>query len=197
MNPAVRYQPLRGNTGFYYVRNNNRTRSALKDAILKTDQLETSRSQQQTLLEILSEHISYHGLRVKVFDGRDTAYFPTGGHFHLLKGFMKSFLAGELTDVFMFHMNWTKNKREKLDFMKQMGLWFVQKTCDMGTFMNKTLSAPNMSPQNASTNGLENSAIVNACCSREPVFSCHFRDKPSMKSCKHRPPYVPGAKSWW
>lgn len=194
MNPGIRYQPLRGNSGFYYVRNNERTRSAMKDAMLKTDQLEASRSQQQTLLELLSEHISYHGLRVKTYDGDDTNYFPTGGQFHKNRRFMKQFLRGELDDVFLFHMNWTKNKKEKLNYLKQLGMWFVEDTCYNKPLRDILESHGKLSNM---TDGYQERPIVQACCSAEPLFSCHYRDKPSIQPCKDSPPYAHDGRIWW
>jgi len=194
MNPVIRYQPLRGNSGFYYVRNNARTRAAMKDAVLKTDQLFASRSHQQTLLELLSEHISYHGLRVKVFDGHDTNYFPTGGQFHLKKGFMKSLINGELNDVYLFHMNWTHDKKEKLAFLKQMGEWFVNDKC-YGHPLGRTLDAYRSDPNTTGANNSSRS-IADTCCSKEPLFSCHYRDLPSIKPCNNSRAFW-NRSSWW
>jgi hypothetical protein len=192
VNPSIRYQPLRGNSGFYFVRNNIRTRAALKDAVMRTDQLFVSRSHQQTLLEVLSEHISYHGLRVKTFDAYDTHYFPNGGHFQTNKAFMKEFIAGKLKDVvYLFHMNWTTKKHFKLAYMRQMGEWFVRDTC-LNQPLNTTLWGHANNAQNE-----HDGTISTTCCSREPLFSCHYRDKPSIKECKSSPAQEKDGPSWW
>lgn len=176
------------------MRNNDRTRSAFKDAVTRTDELFVSFSHQQTLLEVLSEHISYHGLRVKTFDADDTTWFPNGGHFLIRPTFMKDFIAGKLKDVYLFHMNWTGNKKVKLAYLKQMGEWFVRDTCTNRP-LKKTLEEHSNLTQALSGNF----SIGHVCCSREPLFSCHYRDKPSIRECKSSPSLdgKNGTKSWW
>ena len=58
----------------------------------------------------------------------------------------------------IFHMSWTENKRNKVLFMKQMGLWYVTEECREGSVVDEVQS--------------------NLCCSKEPLISCHCSDKP-------------------
>ena len=39
--------------------------------------------------------------------------------------------------------------------------------------------------------------LVKACCSAKELFSCHYRDKPSIKPCKDSPPIDKQNKSFW
>lgn len=36
--------------------------------------------------------------------------------------------------AFVFHMCWTAGRTDKLKYMKNMGLWFLQPTCDLKAF---------------------------------------------------------------
>ena len=83
---------------------------------MKTD------SHQQALVAVMSEHASLYGLRVKVLS-RDEDDFPGGYHFHQKTGkYMRAFFKGE-KNPYIFHMSWTKNKDNKLLFLKQLGQW--------------------------------------------------------------------------
>ncbi len=164
----------------------------MKDVVLRTDHLFSSHSHQQTLLEVLSEHVSLFGLRIKTFDADDTVFFPDGAHFHTKKVFMKDFIKGKFDkDLYIFHMNWNKNKKEKIDYMRQMGQWFVKETC-ADQSLNETLAA--LSNLKSSLGG--NATIGHTCCSLEPIFSCHWSDKPSIHPCKDKPARDARASFW-
>lgn len=193
MNVGIRFQPWRGNSGFYFVRSNDRTRAALKDFVMRTDHLATARCDQQTFLEVVSEQVSLWGLRIKTFDADDTVHFPAGGHFHLKKDFMKKFLEGQFNDdLFVFHMNWTSDKHEKMAYLRQLGLWYVQDTCVEQSLESTFATLSDL--RNKHGNHL---TISDSCCSKEPLFSCQYRDKPSLKPCVDSPATVDDSPSWW
>ena len=87
-------------------------------------------SHQQALAALLDEHSSLTGLRVKTLGGYD---FPGGYHYHRKKekDFMKDIATGKHVP-YLLHMSWTKNKANKLLFLKQMGLWYVNQKCEHG-----------------------------------------------------------------
>lgn len=182
---TTRYAPYSANSGFYYVRANDRTAhffSALlnsADLVLKTD------SHQQALIALMNEHVSLFGLRVKVFS-RDTDEFPGGWHFHQKSGkYMRRMLAGT-ADPYIFHMSWTLNKDNKLLFLQQIGEWHVKEEC-----VHKKpseLSFLDVSVKNPFAAG---------CCTAEPIIKCHYRDKPSKFPCYDSPPIDKNGKSWW
>lgn len=58
-------------------------------------------------------------LKVKVLS-RDTEEFPGGFTYHKRFTFMKDLFEGR-AHPFIFHMSWTQNKKNKLNFFKQMG----------------------------------------------------------------------------
>jgi len=179
---SIRYAPYSANSGFYFVRHNERTRHFLTtllnsaDLVLKTD------SHQQALIAILNEHVSLFGLKVKVLS-RDTEEFPGGYQWNQKTGkFMHAFYNKEV-HPWIFHMSWTLNKDNKLLYFRQMGEWYLQDTC-----INKPKS---------DIVGEGAADLPSACCSAEPLVSCHYRDKPSIIPCKDSPPIDKGRPSFW
>jgi len=183
---SVRYAPYSANSGFYYVRYNERSEYLFHSLLLSGDLILSTNSHQQALIATMNEHVSRFGLRVKVFS-RDSDEFPGGYQFHQASGkYMRRLFAGEV-DPFIFHMSWTLNKNNKLLFLRQLGEWYVQDQC-----VHKTTSE-------VMGSGLfgGGKSFLDTCCAAEPLFSCHYRDKPSLKPCKDSPPIDGGKKSWW
>ena len=82
-------------------------------------------------------------------------------------------------------MCWTLNKDDKLNFMKQMGMWYVNAKCP-GKAANEILSG------SSAKNGL-----IHECCSAEPLIQCSYKDKPSVIPCKSSKSKDKGARSFW
>jgi hypothetical protein len=136
----------------------------------------SNRSHQEILTQQLADLNELIGLKVKVISRKDYA-FPGGYHFNHVKDdtFMRSFVAGK-SDPYIFHMCWTLNKDDKLKYLQQMGMWYVRDNCAGGGTGQNTLGG---------------------CCSLDPIFSCHYRDKPSIKSCASAPPKDKDGLSFW
>jgi hypothetical protein len=178
---SIRYAPYSANSGFYFVRYNQRTEYFFHSLLLKGDLIISTDSHQQALIATLNEHVSLFGLRAKVFS-RDTPEFPGGYQYHQASGaYMRQLFAGEV-DPFIFHMSWTLNKDNKLLFLRQMGEWYVQDQC-----VHKTTTEI----------GATTTEFLGTCCSAEPLVSCHYRDKPSKIPCKDSPPIDKGKPSFW
>ncbi|KAL7542451.1 hypothetical protein ACHAXR_012363 [Thalassiosira sp. AJA248-18] len=182
---SVRYAPYSANSGFYYVRANKRSQYLFTSLLYHSDLIINWDSHQQVLVQLLAEHSSLFGLNVKVFD-RETEMFPGGYHYHRRRDFMKKFIKRE-TDAYIFHMSWTENKDNKLLFLRQLGEWYVTDEC-----IGKTAS--DILGGGSST---ENTALVQPCCAAEPIFSCHYRDKPSKLPCKKSDSIDKNGKSFW
>jgi Nucleotide-diphospho-sugar transferase len=178
-NHALFYAPYSANTGFYYVRNNVRTRYFFNSLLMAGDLIISTRSHQNALIALLNEHASMYGLKVKIWE-RNLEEFPGGFSFHRKRDFMKDVVQGKVSPI-IFHMSWTKNKDNKIKFFEQMGEFYLLDHCQ----------------------GVENSKIVGGgatvenCCAVEPVFKCHYRDKPSKYPCKESPPIDKNGKSFW
>lgn len=136
----------------------------------------------QTLL-----YSSLFGLNVKVFS-RDTEYFPGGWQFHSKKDFMKRLINGETTDTYIFHMSWTENKDNKLLFFRQLGQWFVEEQC-VGKNAEEILGSDEIK---------EGASLVQPCCAVEALVSCHYPDKPCVRSCQGKGGNIDKhGKSFW
>jgi len=179
---STRYAPWAPNSGFYYVRQNERTKHFLTSLLMSGDLVLKTFSHQQAMTAVLAEHASLFGLRVKVLS-RDEDDFPGGYHFHRKNGeFLRDMFAGT-RKPYIFHMSWTKNKDNKLLFMRQMGEWYLQEKCVAKTF--------------SEIPGSEKGNFVENCCSKDALITCHYRDKPSIKPCKDSPTLDKGKASWW
>jgi len=170
---SLRYAPYSANTGFYYVRNNDKTKFLFRSLLYLGDMVLSMTSHQQALGALLDEHSSLTGLRVKTLSGLD---FPGGYHYHRKKEIepMRDIVEGRHVP-YIFHMSWTTNKKNKLLFLKQMGLWYTNTLCENGGGVG------------AAKISKEESTMESSCCSAEPLVSCHYSDKPSVKECKDSP----------
>jgi len=181
-NRQERYAPYSANSGFYYIRNNERSKVLFRTMLYSGDLIFACRSHQQILITLLAEANSLTGLRVKVLS-RDGDEFPGGFHYHMRKNdYMKKFVhEREKIDPYIFHMSWTLNKDDKLKFLRQMGMWYISNDECIGKDVAD----------------YKDGDVVGACCSSEPNFSCHYKDKASIKPCIDSPPKDKNGKSFW
>jgi hypothetical protein len=137
-------------------------------------------SHQQALAALLDEHSSLTGLRVKTLSAAD---FPGGYHYHRKKEieFMRDIVQGKHIP-YLLHMSWTTNKANKLLFLKQMGLWYLNEKCESGGAVDFT------------TDSSGAGSLSKKCCSAEPIIDCHYRDKPSVFACKGKGKNIDGPK---
>eukprot|EP00546_Thalassionema_frauenfeldii_P019907 CAMPEP_0178896680 /NCGR_PEP_ID=MMETSP0786-20121207/1314_1 /TAXON_ID=186022 /ORGANISM="Thalassionema frauenfeldii, Strain CCMP 1798" /LENGTH=258 /DNA_ID=CAMNT_0020567123 /DNA_START=409 /DNA_END=1181 /DNA_ORIENTATION=+ len=172
-----RYAPYSPNTGFYYVRANEKTQYFFGQLVRQADTIVQSGSHQSALNAVMNEHVSYRGLRVKSIKARDmNCPFPGGFHFHSnqFKPYMKAILSNSEQNVAsVFHMSWTENHVNKKKFLQQMGQWYVEDKCT-----GKTAE--------------EIGEITTSCCRSKPLFQCHYRDKPSKETCRDSEPIDKG-----
>ncbi len=179
-NRGLYYAPYAANTGFYYVKNNPKTKSFFNSLLFSGDMILSTFSHQIALVQVLSEHASLYGLQVKIWD-RHTNEFPGGHFFHQRFDSMKQIVRGELTP-YIFHMSWTENKSNKVKFMQQMGMWYARDSC-----RNKSMAELK---SDSGTKSLD-------CCLAQPLVQCHFKDKPSIIPCPDSPFIDAGGQSFW
>lgn len=181
---SLRYAPYCANSGFYFIRYNDRTRFFFTNVLYSGDFIVKSSSHQQALTALLAEHSSLTGLRVKTLD---THEFPGGWNYHRRSNKTIKQMVGhpqggnEKHIPTIFHMSWTANKDDKLKYLKQLGSWNLKEQCEEGTNGAKIMEDDGQS----------------ACCSIEPLVTCFYRDKPSIKPCKESKPIDKGGRSWW
>ena len=173
------YAPYSANTGFYYVRSNERTQLFFNSLLMAGDLIMATYSHQIALIALLSEHVSMYGLQVKIWH-RKLEEFPGGHWFHERPDLMKKLVKGEV-HPYIFHMSWTDNKDNKIRFMEQMGEWYLRDAC-------KSKSKTEIHAAFEGGGGNENNYIVQHCCSTAaPLVKCHYRDKPSIIPCLDAP----------
>jgi Nucleotide-diphospho-sugar transferase len=187
---AIRFSPYAVNTGFYYIRHNQRTENFLSALVRSGDCVMEDGSHQSVMIALLREHASRHGLKVKVFD-RDSdqgRLLPGGFHFHRRFDLMRAIMNG--TNVpFVFHMSWTINHNVKRRFFDQLGYWYISPTCLDESYQPTYYN-------NSATGTVENQLDI-ACCVARPEPTCHYRDKPSKIPCTQSPGIDKGHSSFW
>ena len=180
----VRFAPLAVNSGFYYVRANEKTQYLFMSFLYHADLVSLSGSHQQVMVQLLQEHSSQFGLKVKVFDKDETEYFPCGWQFYRRKDFMKSMLKGK-SSAYIYHSSWTANKVDKLKFLKQLGEWYVHDKCHSPVVDEIIKGGP------------VDGELANKCCSAEPLITCYYSDLPSKIPCTGSPRKDPGGEDFW
>ena len=75
------------------------------------------------------------------------------------------------------------NKDNKVKFYRQIAQWYVDDQCVAKS--KSDISIP------------DGGDLASACCHAEPIFSCHYKDKPSKYPCKDSPPIDKGGRSFW
>lgn len=181
----MRYSPLSANSGFYYVRANKKAQYVFTSLLYHGALVRHSKSHQQILVQLLLEHSSLFGTKVKVFDKIATDEFPGGFHYHRKWDLMHDIVSGK-SNAYILHMSWTENKDNKVKFFRQLGEWYVQDQCIGHDYV-------------ALVEGDEvtDGSLINQCCSIEPIFSCHYRDKPSKEPCFDSPCIDKTCRQFW
>ena len=119
-------------------------------------------SDQGVFNALLPEYVSLLGMSVKTLHDLD---FPGGFHYHRSKDFIKNIVEGKVEPV-TFHMHWTKTALDKINFMKQMGMWYIENKC-MGNTKSIDLT-------------------ISSCCSIKPLVDCFYFDKGSVPFCRNQ-----------
>lgn len=116
-----RFTPLYVNSGFYYVRATKQSQYVFLRIAMAISQIATSHSHQSVLTRAVHEAIDLFGLRFAVLDLK---LFPSGFHYHHEKKYMASFRAFD-TRPNVFHMCWTESRKQKVEYLSGLGLWFL------------------------------------------------------------------------
>ena len=111
-NTNIYYAPYSPNSGFYFVHWSPKTLYLFGELLKMGDTISTFRSHQQPLSQLLNEHISWTGIRVKVYQSGFDNPFPGGFEYNLRLEYMKDLLITKETgqDPYIFHMYWTESK---------------------------------------------------------------------------------------
>jgi hypothetical protein len=128
---SERYSPIYGNSGFYYLKNNPRTVLFMQNMLISFNIIWNIGSHQEVLTQILNDHISRHAHTVQLLSLED---FPSGVVYHHRKAYFQEILHGS-AKPYVFHMCWTKNKDDKIKYLKVSNLWFLSDECTVTSLM--------------------------------------------------------------
>jgi hypothetical protein len=100
---------------------------------------------------------------------------------------MKKLFQSNKTTAISFHMNWNAHKEEKREFLEQMGDWYLNPPC-VG---DKTLPEIEAAAS-------QKESVIATCCSAQPLYKCHYEDRPSMYPCESTKKYsTKSKKTFW
>lgn len=119
---SARFSPYPANSGFFFLRHNPRTQHMLQSMLFLQDLVIQWGSHQSVFIQTLEAHVLRHGLTVRILS-KDL--FPGGYMFHHEKDKMNDVREGRLRP-YIFHMNWTACKKEKLENFAEVGMWYVR-----------------------------------------------------------------------
>jgi hypothetical protein len=129
-----RYTPFFSNSGFYYIKHTTKTQHFLESFMkAAASEIGYTHSHQSVLIRYLFETHKLFGLDVLLLNMED---FPSGIMYHHNKKYMAKIRARTFTP-FVFHMCWTANREDKVKFLKELGLWYLNpvNTCNEGRLM--------------------------------------------------------------
>jgi hypothetical protein len=144
---SERYSPLYGNSGFYYLKNNPRTVIFMQNMLVSFNIIWNTGSHQEVLTQILNDHISRHAHTVQLLSLED---FPSGVVYHHRKAYFQEMLYGS-AKPYVFHMCWTKNKDDKIKYLKESKLWFLPDECSLAYLIANVNNALELSKCDSST----------------------------------------------
>jgi len=120
-----RYSPLWGNSGFYYLKNNQRAVFVPRVMLMGFHEVYYMQSHQEVLMQHVMDLITKYSITYKLLP---MELFPSGREYHHNKPLMKKITSGQ-HDSYVFHMCWTTNKVEKIKYLKDLGFWYVKDEC--------------------------------------------------------------------
>ncbi|KAH8044659.1 tRNA dihydrouridine synthase [Aureococcus anophagefferens] len=129
---SSRYTPWYANSGFYFLRANERVVFFMHRLLMSYDVILAVRSHQHALIMLLTDLMAKHGLTAQLLPNTD---FPQGQVFHHKKEIMKDFVAGR-RKPYVFHMCWTASRVDKLRYLKNIALWFLDPSCPDDSWAN-------------------------------------------------------------
>ena len=105
-----RFTPLYVNSGFYYMKHNERTKYLMEKMLKSVSEISTTHSHQATLIRHLVESHEIVGLEVKMVQKE---LFPSGYMYHHEKKYIEN-LKNYQVHPYVFHMCWTDNRDQKV-----------------------------------------------------------------------------------
>eukprot|EP00596_Hydrurales_sp_CCMP1899_P002744 CAMPEP_0119041188 /NCGR_PEP_ID=MMETSP1177-20130426/11381_1 /TAXON_ID=2985 /ORGANISM="Ochromonas sp, Strain CCMP1899" /LENGTH=278 /DNA_ID=CAMNT_0007007037 /DNA_START=22 /DNA_END=858 /DNA_ORIENTATION=+ len=122
---SLRYAPFYANSGFYYLKANERTEYFAYSIMTAFDAVQVLGSHQNVLTMRMVEEFSLSAKYVKILNLSD---FPGGVMYHHDHAYMKRLREGT-EHPYGFHMCWTQGKPDKLIYLRKAKMWYLTDTC--------------------------------------------------------------------
>lgn len=119
---TVRYSPFYANSGFYYFLANEKTLNVAWNIMLTFDVMQSSGSHQNVFTQRLLEGLDIAKLHTQSLSQDN---FTNGASYHHRPTFMANLRSHKVLP-YMFHMCWTANKTQKLDFFLDSNMWYLR-----------------------------------------------------------------------
>ena len=133
---GLRYAPLYANSGFYYLISNHATEYFGYSMLTAFDMIHLGGSHQNVFTYRLLETMDLGNNKENsclVPKLLDIDLFPTGVKYHRDHPYMLGIKEG-YNQPYNFHMCWTANKKNKIDYFKNVDMWYVSEQCSANVF---------------------------------------------------------------
>jgi hypothetical protein len=122
-----RYTPFFVNSGFYYIKYNERT-LYMFEVMTKggPSEIGQTHSHQSVLIRHIAEAHHVFGLKIFVLD---QTTFPSGQAYHENKPLIRKIQA-KTFQPYVFHMCWTDNRENKVVYFKDIKMWYLNEEED-------------------------------------------------------------------
>lgn len=160
---SLRYSPYFANSGFYYMLSNPSNVNLAYNILLAYDQLVATGSHQNIFTMMLLENLDFVGSKRRLLRMND---FPSGAKYHHDKRFIADMVNGSSPLPYMFHMCWTSNKKQKLDYFGKIKMWYL----DSSVCNEKSLSVKGVLYKEVVGIKKENErhhALMSKCCRKD------------------------------
>jgi hypothetical protein len=107
---TTRFTPFFVNSGFYYQKNNPRTKYLMEKMLKTVAEISATHSHQATLIRHITESHHLYGLQIGVMNEEQ---FPSGIMYHHNKKYLKAVIEKKKVP-FVWHMCWTQSREEKV-----------------------------------------------------------------------------------
>jgi hypothetical protein len=119
---SPRFSPFYANSGFYYFLSNPKTIHVSWLIMLTFDVIQSGGSHQNVFTQRLLETFDQFGLVTQSLSQKD---FTNGATYHHTPSFITRMQQRKVIP-FMFHMCWTANKQQKLEFFNASHMWYLR-----------------------------------------------------------------------
>lgn len=126
-NLSLRYAPFFANSGFYYIKANEKTEQLTWSIIESMDYIQRLGSHQNVLTMRMMELTDMVGLKSQIIP---LDILPNGILYHHDRAFMQRMFKKKISP-YGFHMCWTKGKPEKLQYLVKSNMWYLTPACDL------------------------------------------------------------------